>query len=174
MPSLPVGIALHCMALINSTAAIVMGGNKGDWTNSKNTHIFSSVNQEWSNGPALNQNKDVCVCGQIRANGQSPKTSVIVIDAKNLSVEVLGEGETEWKFGPELPFSIGLTVLIEDESNGIYLIGGLSAELGILDKILYLPHAEANWQELPQKLKTKRHLHTAFFVPDEITNCDSI
>jgi len=132
------------------------------------------VSQEWNEGPPLNKERAAPVCGQIRTNGQSLRTSVIVIGGNNLaSVEVLDEGGSEWKSGPELPTDLKHSVLIEDENNGIYLIGGYSTGLGILDKIFYLPNAEAKWQELPQKLKTKRYYHTAFFVPDDITSCHS-
>ena len=171
-PALPVGIADHCMALINSTAAIVVGGYQINYTPTKNSYIFNSVSQQWNEGPPLNEVRIAPVCGQIRANGQSLRTSVIVIGGQNMSsVEVLGEGASEWTTGPELPIPINKSVLIEDQNKGIYLIGGYSDKLGYLDKIFYLAHAEAKWQELPQKLQTKRHYHTAFFVPDEITNC---
>jgi hypothetical protein len=42
-----------------------------------------------------------------------------------------------------------------------------------MDTLLRLPHAglDAEWEEIPQKLKVGRHNHIAFMVPDEITNC---
>ena len=172
-PSLPVAIAHHCMTLINSTSAIVMGGFHEYYGHqSKKSYVYNSVSKEWNEGPSLNEERHAPVCGRIRSNGQSFRTSVIVVGGMNLtSVEVLDYGASDWKKGPELPIPIGHSALIEDENNGIYLIGGYSIVEGYLDKIFYLAHAEANWQELPQKLQTKRYYHTAFFVPDEITNC---
>jgi hypothetical protein len=171
-PSVPVGIAEHCMALINSTAAIVIGGRQGSSFQTVNSYIFNSVGQEWHEGPPLKKARSSPVCGQIRSNDHSLGTSVIVIGGYNLtSTEVLDDGASEWKYGPELPIGIDYAALVEDHSNGIYLIGGRSAIGDQLDSIFYLSHAESEWQELPQKLPTGRYHHTAFFVPDEVANC---
>ena len=176
-PSLPVATAHHCMALINSTSVIVIGGTNSSFSYFNNSYVFNSVSQEWHKGPSLKEIRFGHVCGQIRTNENSHETSIIVIGGKDIpipaTVAILDEGSSEWRTGPALPIPIHYSVLVEDHSNGIYLIGGFSDELGYLDKIFYLAHADANWQELPQKLQTKRFLHSAFFVPDEITSCHS-
>jgi len=51
-------------------------------------------------------------------------------------------------------------------------VGGESDEERFLNNLYRLPHAGAEWQEMPQKLKTGRNRHVAFMVPDHITDCN--
>jgi hypothetical protein len=85
------------------------------------------------------------------------------------SVEVLDEGSNEWQTGPELPFGIGFSQMVEDQNGGVVLIGGL----GNLDTLYQLPHGgqDAAWTKMEQKMQTGRQQHTAFMVPDNIVEC---
>ncbi len=88
------------------------------------------------------------------------------------SVEIFDEETNQWRMGPELPFGVGDTTLVEDPAGGVILVGGISPNLGYLDTLLRLPYAEADgWVEMPQHLKTKRRFHTAFMIPDGISDC---
>ena len=42
------------------------------------------------------------------------------------SVEILDEGSSEWRNGPELPFGIFYSQLVEDSNGGVILVGGFS------------------------------------------------
>ena len=77
-----------------------------------------------------------------------------------------------WRLGPNLPFGIKLAQLVEDNLGGVILVGG-SSQVEIFDTLFRLPHAgdDANWEEMPQKLKDARDHHTAFLIPDHLTNC---
>ncbi len=84
-------------------------------------------------------------------------------------MELLDEGASQWRDGPELPAGIYHAQMVEDPLGGVILIGGSSYS----DTMYRLAHAGegARWMELPQKLSIGRHLHTAIMVPDDVVNC---
>ncbi len=89
------------------------------------------------------------------------------------SVEILDEGSNEWQTGPELPFGIAESQMVEDQNGGVVLIGGFSSSVGILDTLYQLPHGgqDAVWTKMEQQMKFGRQSHTAFLVPDNIVDC---
>ncbi len=63
--------------------------------------------------------------------------------------------------------------LVEDPDGGVLLIGGFTEkDIKVHDTIYKLSSLEDDWKELPKKLKTPRFGHTAFFVPDNVVNCN--
>jgi hypothetical protein len=88
------------------------------------------------------------------------------------SVEILDEGSNEWRTGPELPYRIWHSQIVEDQKGGVVLIGG-QFSVEYLDTIYQLPHGgqEAVWTKMEQKMKRGRHEHTALLVPDNIVDC---
>jgi hypothetical protein len=89
------------------------------------------------------------------------------------SVEILDEGSNVWQTGPELPFRIWHSNMVEVQNGGVVLIGGSSSSVGNLDTLYQLPHGgqDAVWTKMEQKLKRGRHKHTALLVPDNIVDC---
>jgi hypothetical protein len=89
------------------------------------------------------------------------------------SVEILDVGSNEWQTGPELPFAIDDSQMVEDQNGGVVLIGGKSSSVSNLDTLYQLPHGgqDAVWTKMEQKMKTGRNEHTAFLVPDSIVDC---
>ena len=89
------------------------------------------------------------------------------------SVEILDEGSNEWQTGPELPFGIYGSQMVEDQNGGVVLIGGYSLSGGNLATLYHLPHGgqDAVWTKMEQKMKTGRYWHTAFMVPDSFVDC---
>ncbi len=91
------------------------------------------------------------------------------------SVEILDEGSNEWQTGPELPFGIDESQMVEDQNGGVVLIGGKfkDSRTGSLDTLYQFSHGgqDAVWIKMEQKMKTARNLHTAFMVPDNIVDC---
>ena len=77
------------------------------------------------------------------------------------------------KTGPELPFGIDESQMVEDQNGGVVLIGGGRPSVANLDTLYQLPHGgqDAVWSEMEQKMKTGRSEHTAFLVPDNIVEC---
>ncbi len=75
--------------------------------------------------------------------------------------------------GPELPFNIIRSQMVEDQNGGVVLIGGYSLSVDKLDSLHQLPHGgqDAVWTKMEQKMKSGRRLHTAFLIPDNIVDC---
>ncbi len=86
---------------------------------------------------------------------------------------ILREGSKEWQTGPELPFHIGYSQMVEDPNGGVVLIGGTTYSLDNLDTLYKLIHAgqDGAWTKMKQKLMTGRVWHTAFLIPDNIVDC---
>ncbi len=177
IPFLPVTITRHCMVTVNSTTVMAIGGWQNGQTSGK-TFYFSFGKESWTEGPLLKNKRGYHSCGKIRRNKESQEMSIIVtggwIGSSRLSsVEILDEGSNEWQAGPELPFGISRSQMVEDQNGGVVLIGGRSSSTDYLDTLYQLPHGgqDAVWTKMEQKLKTGRSDHTAFMVPDNIVDC---
>jgi hypothetical protein len=177
IPSLPVSIYGHCMAAVNSTTVMVIGGLQSG-QNSETTFYFTFGKERWDEGPKLKYKRYLHSCGKIRRNNESQEMSIIVaggeIRSSSLSsVEILDEGSNQWKTGPELPLAIFVSQMIEDQNGGVALIGGESSSGDNLDILFKLQHGgkDAVWTRMKQKLKDGRRYHTAFLVPDNIVDC---
>ncbi len=178
IPSLPVAIFDHCMVTVNSTTVMAIGGLHDNQRSGK-TFYFTFGEESWTKGPELQNKRHGPSCGKIRRNKESREMSIIVAggyaggSSYLSSVEILDEGSNEWQTGPELPFGIGSSQMVEDQNGGVVLIGGFSSSVSNLDTLYKLPHGgqDAVWTEMEQKMKTGRYYHTAFMVPDNIVNC---
>ncbi len=176
---MPIPLSLHCMVLLNSTTVMIIGG-VDNTTVTPNTYLLNTENNEWIEGPPLSQNRYQHSCGRIRKSKESSKFDVIVVGGYNgsflSSVEIFDAETFEWRAGANLPFGIDDSVLVEDPTGGVILVGGLYRSSGSLlvplDTLFRLPHAEAeHWQEMPQKLKAGRRYHSAFLIPNENVDC---
>jgi hypothetical protein len=173
IPNLPVTIYGHCLVTVNSTTVLAIGGRQNGQTSGK-TFFFTFGEGSWTEGPELKNKRDSHSCGKIRKNKDSQEMSIIVAGGWGLSsVEILDVGSNEWQTGPELPFGISDSQMVEDQNGGVVLIGGYSSSVGTLDTLYQLPHGgqDAVWTEMEQKLKTGRKWHTALMVPDNLVDC---
>jgi hypothetical protein len=180
IPSLPVTIRDHCMVTINSTTVLAIGGDQNYY--SGKTFFFTFGEESWTEGPEMKNKRINHSCGKIRRDKNSQEMSIIVaggLDADNvsyLSSEILDEDSNEWRTGPELPFQVCCSRMVENQTGGVILIGGQKS-LGDtsvnLDTLYQLPHGgeDAVWTKMEQKLKFERFWHTAFFVPDNVVDC---
>jgi hypothetical protein len=173
IPSLPVTIRNHCMITFNSTTVMVIGGVQNDEKSGK-TFYFTFGEESWTEGPELKNKRGYHSCGKIRRNKESQEMSIIVAGGYDYpsylsSVEILEEGSKEWQTGPELPFGVVYSQMVEDQNGGVVLIGGL----GNLGTLYQLPQGgqDAVWTKMEQKMKTERYYHTAFMVTDNIVDC---
>jgi hypothetical protein len=178
IPPLPVTIAAHCMVTVNSTTVMVIGGGHSSQTSGK-MFYFTFGEASWTEGPELKIERRDHSCGKIRRNKESQEMSIIVVggygdDFSYLSsVEILDEGSNEWQTGPELPFGIDLSQMVEDQNGGVVLIGGRSSSVYNLDTLYQLPHGgqDAVWTKMEQTMKTGRWIHIAYLVSDNIVDC---
>ncbi len=187
IPLLPVNIMYHCMVTVNSTTVMVIGG----WSSGK-TFYFNFGEESWTEGPELKNYRVWHSCGKIRRNNESQDMSIIVAGGLNglngdyimSSVEILDDGSNEWRTGPELPFGIGESQMVEDQNGGVVLIGGESSLCAVLiggessscivlNSLYQLPHGgqDAVWTKMEQKMKSARYQHVAFLIPENIVDC---
>ncbi len=177
IPSLPVTISYHCMITVNSTTVMVIGGIQNG-LNSGKTFYFTFGEESWTEGPELENKRRWHSCGKIRRNKESQEMSIIVAGGYDVSsylssVEILDESSIKWQTGPELPFGIIKSQMVEDQNGGVVLIGGQSSSAYNLDTLYQLPHGgqDAVWIKMEQKMQTGRKDHTAFLVPDNVVDC---
>ncbi len=175
IPSLPVTISAHCMVTVNSTTVMAIGGYQNG-KRSEKTLYFTFGEESWTEGPELKNKRTGHSCGKIRRNKESQEMSIIVAGGYDgssylSSVEILHDGSNEGQTGPELPFGITDSQMVEDQYGGVVLIGGLSVVH--LDTLYQLPHGgqDAVWTKMEQKMKTGRFEHTAFLIPDNFADC---
>ncbi len=159
---------------VNSSTVLVIGGYQNGQLSEK-TFYLNIIDQSWSAGPVMATPRIIQSCGQIRKDKDSQQMSIIVAgDSSYLSsVEILDEGSNKWRNGPELPFQMYYSQMVQDPNAGVFLVGGFSPSRGVLSTLLQLPHAgaDAAWVKLDRKLKIRRYRHTAFLVPDNIAYC---
>ncbi len=156
---------------------MVIGGIQNDLL-PFNTYFFNLDKKMWNVGPALKAARCQQSCGRIKKDSTSPELSLIVAGGSTSpgwlsSVEILDQPSTNWRAGPQLPFGISASKMIEDPNGGVILIGGTS-DLNAFEDFLYqLPHggAGAVWIRMEQKLKIARFFHVAFLVPDTLVDC---
>jgi len=120
---LPIDISGHCMILLNRTSIIVIGGEQEVVTLAK-TYILRTENMQWSNGPQLSVPRSFHSCAKIAKNSMETEQSIIVAggwtanDGYISTVEILDEGSSQWRKGPELPFPICCSAMVEYPSGG--------------------------------------------------------
>ena len=174
--NLPVKLYNHCMVRYEDTSIMVIGGQQLTKAFSANTFFLNLVGQKWIEGPTLKNARQFHACSRILTSAGSSDYSIIVAGGNNgsyiSSVEILDDGSSTWRAGPDLPTTICCGVLVEHPAGGVVLIGGKSGATTFLDTLYYLPHAgpDAEWELLDQKLSLARGQHTAFFVPDEVAS----
>ncbi len=175
--SLPTTLAYHCMVVMNSTTLITVGGDNGNTL--KDTYILNAArSSSWVSGPPLKYSRHYHSCSRIRKNANDlPEFSIIAAGGSgsgtSTSVELLDEGASHWRDGPELPTGILHAQMVEDPLGGVILIGGSSSTNSYSDAMYRLAHAGegARWMALTQKLSIGRRQHTAIMIPDDIVNC---
>jgi hypothetical protein len=147
LPKLPVDVRMHCMALVNSTTAIVVGGNQDHQDDSPRTFLFNSKQDHWVGGPPLNYGRRTYSCGRIKNDLDSYAFSVIVAGGYNgsamSSTEILDVGSNQWRRGPDLPVAIFRAAVVEDSAGGVILVGGAkgNSDEDISNSLYRLPHA---------------------------------
>ena len=63
---MPVPMYGHCMAMINDTAAMVIGGYSNGTACSQDTYILNTETGAWTQGPSLNVGRVDQSCGSIQ------------------------------------------------------------------------------------------------------------
>jgi hypothetical protein len=179
IPSMPMGLTSHCLVPVNSTTVMAIAGTRMDTGGAaRTTFYFTLGKQNWMAGPELKNNRSRLSCGNIKKDKVIQDLSIVVVGGDDSrqslsSVEILDKGSNQWRAGPELPFGISESQMVEDQNTGVVLIGGSSSPTSNLDTLYQLQHGglDAKWTKMDQKMKIGRKQHTAFLVPDTIVDC---
>ena len=179
---LPVKIKLHCMAHLNLTTFILIGGQlNGSLDSSHTIYYYNTMEEVWSEGPHLIELRMYHVCGRIAKDKDSNEFTGITVGGIEFAsgrflrgVEVLDDGH--WKPGPDFPVEITCAALVEIPNGGILIIGGELNWMERYDTIFRLDHGgkSAQWYALQQKLSHPNSMFTAFLIPDYLANCTEI
>jgi hypothetical protein len=108
------------MVIVNSTTVMVIGGYQNSPISGK-TFYFTFGEESWTEGPELKNKRGYHKCGKIRRNKESQEMSIIAAGGWDgsyslSSVEILDEGSNDWQTGPELPFGISSSQMVEDQN----------------------------------------------------------
>ncbi len=173
--NLPAGESQYCVAKINDTTLISMGGVEN--FQGRDSYFYNLLTNEWTLGPKLESPRNGLSCGVLNWNnpetGEFEKVVVAASGDYFSTVELLfmnGHDElgSSWVQGPILENEAYMSRIVEFE-NSVILVGGRE---GLDGKHLYqLDSPTGSWTLLPHKLKEARSSHVTFFIPDEITNC---
>jgi len=171
--SLPKPIHFHCMAQVNDSHIMSMGGYDGkEFLDDVN--ILDVQAEKWTSGPNLNNGRSEFSCAKIKVSQSVNTEAVIAVGGWNgdymNTVEVLTLEDSNWKTGPALPIRIAGAQIVSDSNGGVILVGG-ATPYGPLNTLYKLPHLDGEWELLPQKLTTPRGQHIAFLMDDELTDC---
>jgi len=172
--NLPIKVSGHSIVDYNATHVMQIGGYDGS-EELKDVYFLNVAAQQWTRGPNLNIPRSGHSCSRIKKEQSAEEEVIICVGGfyNDLlsSVEIFNPDDFYWKKGPSLPIPISHAQLVWDPSGGIILVGGESNSNYYLNTLYRLPHAEGEWELMPQKLTIGRLSHVAFLVPDEITNC---
>ena len=176
-PNLPIKVRDHCLAKLNSTHAILIGGNTEDSDYSRSTFILPLGMEAGgaSSGPELLSGRKDHACGII--SNQAGHFAIVAggYDGNYLSsTEIWQVDQDNWTPGPVLDYkmvdSVGLSTW---DGLSFLLIGGVDQQATFYRTIFKLEqiHQEWIWTRLVQELKTGRSDHTAMLIPDSLANC---
>ncbi len=149
----PPSIYFHCMVQLNSTHLMVIAGLQNGLTSTSNTFIINLDKKIWTEGPPLISGRQSHMCARIHHDSLSTDVSIIVVGGWNPieldtpTTEILDQGANEWRQGPELPYGISVSNLVEDSSGGVVLIGGQTSferRYDVTADIFRLPNAGAD------------------------------
>jgi len=164
------------MVYLNTTTVMLIAGSQGTTSYSPKTYIMNSKFLTWQQGPSINVGRYGHGCARIVQGVASEKYSTIIAGGTNGAllnqVEILDDGASNWRYGPNLPVATSGAPLVEDQRGGVLYVGGDKG--GYSNTIYRLRHAGAQWEALATTIATPKVWHSAFLVPDELVNCQPI
>ncbi len=181
-PDLPLALSDHCLVKLNSTTAMVIGGDDGTSRHLSSTYFLDiptkseggtmSTTARSVKGPDLNNARSDHSCGVLTNPGDDNGQVVIVAGGygakKSTEMWVVGSSQG-WTRGPDLPRSIQYSAgITSPDSKSFFLIGGEPGGPGKISEIYRLKYENAHWQwtKMDQELQVARRGHVAMRVPD--------
>ena len=174
-PDLPKPSQWHCIVMVDSTTAMLIGDYTGD-DKASWFYNFDQPGKSWVPGPELNEGRWGYSCGVITDSANDGKTLVIAAGGLyRKSTEIFVVGSQKWIRGPDLPYNIGSAagVTTPDGKNFLF-IGGYNDDTEQKEDSVYklqCYNLNCEWTKMDQKLRFARRNFVASFVPDSLLNC---
>ena len=173
-PDLPHELSSHCLVMVNSTLAMLLGGLNTHFYTDYQTWFYNFENEDssWVEGPTFIQSRYSHVCGKIKDLKDGKTVIVAAGGIFDESTEVLIPDSGEWIIGPNLPHerseAVGLTTPSEDS---FLLIGGYNYDTTQEEDSIYklqCYNLDCAWTKLDLELLQGRVLFLAAFVPNSV------
>ena len=176
-PTLPYGVADHCMIHLDDDIILLTGGIlKENSTSLKHTWYFSIKNESWTPGPEMNEPRNWHACSSfvlnntvypIVAGSESNSTTRKSVEFLDLSSD-----SPHWIAGPELDFlhSDVFTVGHHLVTNGETLFY-ISTTDNMFFQLECETIKECKWIQLLRELEHIRIAAIVALIPDDLTDC---
>lgn len=164
---LPEALWLHQFFKINSTHAILTGGNRL----TQSVYMYNIETGKWLSLPDIPENNARFQAGFVTF----PNGTRMIIVAGGTEVNFcygLDLDSLQWTSLPKLPEQIFFATCVQSDFT-FYIVGG-QHEMTILSSIYEFDVQEEKWVELPQRLNVKRRKQAAMLIPNNLINCDAI
>ncbi len=185
-PLLPETLYKHCLAKINETTAMLIGGvgcpGVQEDCNKNQTYYYDIEFQTWTPGPELMANRSSHACGTVVDN-ESGQVIVVVAGGFNdadgylSTTELLFQDSNEWIAGPEMPFELTDAPGVDTSSrDALILVGGFNFDSPYFKTSLLKLQCSSEtctWTTMEQTLKLGRSGTVAMLIPDSLTACQS-
>ena len=70
------GVEDHCIVLVNSTSAMIIGGQKRNIEYSSETTLYHFDSNTWTRGPDLNIGRERHSCGMVKKNNETVEVAL--------------------------------------------------------------------------------------------------
>ena len=177
-PDLPTDVAMHCLVRLNSTTAMLIGGEGNG--NGSGTWFFDFGSKTWSKGPDLKIPRWKHSCGVIYDTKNCDQL-VVVTGGMNYGMNLTNSTEMwivdsgEWISGPDYPYMIkAATELTFADDTQFLVIGGYSIQdIGLLSVIYKFECSNkvCQWTKMEQEMSMWRANHVSMLIPNSLTTC---
>ncbi len=183
-PELPEPLWGHCMAKINSSTAMIIGGIAKDGQLSGRTYYYTTKKHAWIPGPELLTPRSDMTCGLIK-DTRTGSVKVVVaggddgfelLDSTEL-LTITDNGGPRWTNGPDLPSAIfGSAGTSSPDGKTFYLFGGDGSKIeqaGATKSTgvqLQCSNENCHWSTIDHKMKTPRKFFVAIPLPKNVSN----
>ena len=134
-PNLPGTFASHCILMVNTSTAMLIGNSIG-WQQESWFYNFEGQETGWILGPDLNIGRSSHACGLIKDSESTGMMLVIAAGGEDeRSTESFVLGTHEWIMGPDLPYDVILNGVSTPDQKTMLLLGGYNYDKKIEDKI---------------------------------------
>ena len=102
-------LSYHCLAKMNDTHAILVGGRLPDESASDRVFVINFSTQVWTEVEPLSEPRDRHTCQMVESENQERGPELIVVGGGTITqntTEIYSVLDQEWRMGPDFPIGI--------------------------------------------------------------------